>query len=312
MDTGRPSADFEGTTTFFDGEYNATTVTVTICCALGLYNATELLILVFTTFRRYAGLYFWSLSIASVGIIPYVIGFALEYFQLAPQLAGEIIATIGWPMMVTGQSLVLYSRLGVVLGPNHDRMLRAIKWMIVADGLVFHISTTVVMFGAYNAHPAHQFALAYQYIEKIQMTGFTLQEFIISGIYVWSTLNYLKDVNSADDRNTRPRRTMIKLFGINAVIIVFDIALLVVEYQDRHVIEEALKCVVYSIKLKLEFAVLSSLVNISKRRVQTVESTFGDDEIARGTSCISNNMLFGFISGEKQEEHGDTLHLERL
>ena len=36
-------------------------------------------------------------------------------------------------MMVTGQSLVLYSRLGVVLGPDRERILKAVKWMIIVD-----------------------------------------------------------------------------------------------------------------------------------------------------------------------------------
>lgn len=65
----------KGTTTFFNGEYDAKSVTITICCALAIYNALELLLLIFTSFRKYRGLYFWSLLVASAGIIPYTIGF---------------------------------------------------------------------------------------------------------------------------------------------------------------------------------------------------------------------------------------------
>lgn len=72
-----------GTTTFFQGQYDASSVTVTICCALAIYNAIELVILIFATFHRYAGLYFWSLLVASLGILPYVVGFMCEYFRLA-------------------------------------------------------------------------------------------------------------------------------------------------------------------------------------------------------------------------------------
>lgn len=78
-------AHLDHTTTFFDGNYNAESVTVTICCALALCNAIELLVLIFTTFRRYAGLYFWSLVVASSGVVPYVIGFMFEYFRLVSQ-----------------------------------------------------------------------------------------------------------------------------------------------------------------------------------------------------------------------------------
>ena len=66
----------------------------------------------------------------------------IEYFQLTSQLAGLIITTWGWPAMVTGQSLVLYSRPGIVLGKGQAHVLKAVKWMVIVDGVVFHVSTT--------------------------------------------------------------------------------------------------------------------------------------------------------------------------
>ena len=112
------------------------------------------------------------------------------------------------------------------------------------------------MFGAYNAMNNHPFEQAYKYIEKVQMTGFTLQEFVLSGIYVWRTLDILKSY----DRNRRRRRILRELLGINVLIKMMDIAFLVVEYQDRHVIEQAVKEVMYSAKLELESAILSKLI----------------------------------------------------
>ena len=81
---------------YFDGEYTARSVTVTICCALGVYNALELLLLIFTSFRRFRGLYFWSLLIASAGILPYAMGFMIDYFQLSTHVAGGVLSTVGW------------------------------------------------------------------------------------------------------------------------------------------------------------------------------------------------------------------------
>lgn len=63
-------ADLHDTTTFFSGKYDAASVFITICCALAIYNAFELLLLIFTTFRRFSGLYFWSLLVSSFGLIP--------------------------------------------------------------------------------------------------------------------------------------------------------------------------------------------------------------------------------------------------
>ena len=78
---------------------------------------------------------------ASSAVIPYTVGFMIEYYKLTAQDAGLVITTYGWPAMVTGQSLVLYSRLHVVLGKGHQRLLKAVKWMIIIDGVVFHVST---------------------------------------------------------------------------------------------------------------------------------------------------------------------------
>ncbi|KAK3115892.1 hypothetical protein LTR53_004336 [Teratosphaeriaceae sp. CCFEE 6253] len=312
--------DLQDTTSFFDGRFTAQSVTIVICCALALYNALLLLMLIFITFRRFRGLYFvrilcqhywWSLLIASFGIIPYVLGFMIEYFRLTAQVAGLVITLVGWPMMVTGQSFVLYSRLGVLMAKEHRRLLRGVKWMIVIDGIVFHTSTMVVVFGAYLAHPARRFQLAYRYIEKIQMTGFTIQELVISGLYVWRTLEILK-LSSPLNRQ-RTRRVMWQLFSINVVIIVLDVALLVVEYQDRHVIEQAVKQVVYSVKLKFEFAILSKLAALTRRRddqtyLGGVEDGDYDDVLAKdrdasvegGRSRSQAWMCTGMLQGEAE------------
>jgi hypothetical protein len=54
-------------------------------------------------------------------------------------------------------------------------------------------------------------------------------------------------------------RTVGELFSINVFIIALDIGLLVVEYMDLSVYEQSFKAVIYSIKLKLEFAILGKL-----------------------------------------------------
>ena len=115
---------------------------VAICCALALSNALELLLLILTTFRRFRGLYFWSLVVSCSGVAVYTTGLVVAYVQPAVQLAGVIVTTCSWPAMITGQSLVLYSRLGVLFGEGYNRLLRAIKWMIVVNGVVFWIIMT--------------------------------------------------------------------------------------------------------------------------------------------------------------------------
>jgi len=44
-----------------------------------------------------------------------------------------------------------------------------------------------------------------------------------------------------------------------------DVVLLVVQYQQRHVLSQGLTVLIYSIKLKFEFAILGKLVSIAQR-----------------------------------------------
>ena len=51
--------------------------------------------------------------------------------------------------MITGQSLVLWSRLHLIVSGEHgDKILRRTKWMIIIDAFILHIPTTVLTFGS--------------------------------------------------------------------------------------------------------------------------------------------------------------------
>ena len=198
----------------FHGTYDPTSITITVSTALSLYNCIELLLLIFITFHRWRGLYFWSLTISTIGTISYSLGLIIEYFGLAILWVGKIFDTGGWMVMVTGQSLVLYSRLGLIL--SNPRILRAVKYMIIIDALLFHGITTVLDWGRYTGNPAY--GQGYFYFEYVQMTLFCIQEFIISGLYVWKTVKLLKVISREG-----VRRVMWQLFTINVVIIVLDV-----------------------------------------------------------------------------------------
>jgi hypothetical protein len=117
--------------------YTNPQLVVILCSLIAVYNSFELLILISTTFRQYRSLYFWSLLIASFGILPYNFGFLMEYFALAPDWAGVVVDVPGWVMMVTGQSVVLYSRLHLVM--QNQKVLKAVLMMIIVDGVLVSI-----------------------------------------------------------------------------------------------------------------------------------------------------------------------------
>ena len=47
---------------------------LTAFTAIARYNSVEILILIFFIFKRYSGLYFWSLIFSALSIIPYATG----------------------------------------------------------------------------------------------------------------------------------------------------------------------------------------------------------------------------------------------
>ncbi|KAI9846578.1 MAG: hypothetical protein M1837_003819 [Sclerophora amabilis] len=261
--------------------------------AVAWYNVIELNLKVLLTFKRHRGLYFWSLLICSWGVTLHALAFVLKFFvPTANWVMYCIMITIGWYAMVTGQSVVLYSRLHLVV--RNFKILRFVLIMICTNVVIFHFPTTVFTWGS-NSPDGAVWAPRFNVMERIQMTGFCLQEFIISCIYIWATLRLLKPIYHG-----RTRKIMTQLIVINVGIILMDVALLAVEYSDYYQIEASLKSMVYSIKLKLEFAVLNQLMVLANTGLTdaTTPSAAGREPKDRNDSVAtldSRNAPHGFI-----------------
>ncbi|CAG7962735.1 unnamed protein product [Penicillium nalgiovense] len=225
--------------------------------SIALYNSIELFILLFLTFSRYRGLYFWTLLLSVIlGVIPHAIGHLLMFFSLAPAWLSLTISTIGFYVMVPGQSLVLYSRLHLVV--NSNKVLRFVLWLIIIDAIILLIPTTVLTFlTAYIG--TTPMVRGYNVMERMQLAWFCAQEIVISGIYIIETVKLLRMM---PDKDRRRSRIMYELLTINFVIILLDICLLLVEYIGFYSLQTTLKAMVYSVKLKLEFGVLGKLVDL--------------------------------------------------
>ena len=273
--------------------------------AVAWYNVAELNIQVFLTFKRHRGLYFWSLLISSYGCALHALGFLLKFFKLTHNdYVSVTIITVGWYAMVTGQAVVLYSRLHLVV--REQKILRGILAMIIIDAICFHIPTTILTYGSNSVSSvAHKYTAAFNVMEKLQMTAFCIQEFIISGVYVWSTIRLLKPVYHG-----RTRKVMTQLIWINLIIIGMDVCLLAMEYSNIYEIEATLKAMVYSIKLKLEFAVLNQLMTLANSSVNNHQNLHIEDDNgekpmkptagrSKSTEYISNK----YKKPEKRSKH---------
>ena len=52
---------------------------MTAFTAIAWYNALEILIVIFIMFKRFSGLYFWSLVVTTIGVIPYATGMSYSF-----------------------------------------------------------------------------------------------------------------------------------------------------------------------------------------------------------------------------------------
>ncbi len=236
--------------------------------AIAVFNVVEINFWIFSTFRRRVGLYFWSLLISSWGIIFHAVGFLLKFFQLCTNEYVNVgLISIGWFAMVTGQSIVLYSRLHLIV--QDARKIRWVLGLIVVDFFLFHIPSAVLNFGANSSNPK-PFITPMAVYEKIQITAFSTQEFIISALYIWEARKMLKSLLNV--KREEARYVMIHLILVNVLIILMDITLLGTEYGNDYSIEATYKPFLYSVKLKLEFSILNRLRALVKTRHQSTLS----------------------------------------
>ena len=229
--------------------------------AVALYNFIELNFIIATTFKKRHGLYFWSFIVATWGVAIYSIGFILRDFlpRTSPYLFVTFIV-VGWWPMVTGQSLVLYSRLHLVL--YNRKVLRAVLAMIIANAIICNIPTIVLIYGANSANP-EPFLTPYSIYEKFQVIMFFFQEMIISGLYISETTKILRIAEAAGHDRSRTRM-MRHLIWVNILVGLFDIAILATELANFYSIQTAYKGFAYSVKLKLEFSILNRLVDFAR------------------------------------------------
>ncbi|KAN0067806.1 hypothetical protein V8E54_014053 [Elaphomyces granulatus] len=227
--------------------------------AISCYNVVEINISIFNMFKRRRGLYFWSMLVASWGIAVHAIAVFLRYFALAPDFLMCVQTIIGWYAMVTGQSVVLYSRLHLVV--SDTRHIRWVLAMIITNFFILHVPVTI-LFLASNLDPQH-YLNAFNIYERIQLVGFTLQECIISSMYIYETIHAIKPLLAV--RGPEERKVIHYVIIVNVLAVLLDISLCTTEFTGHFDIQTTYKPVVYSIKLKMEFHVLNWLLAIIQR-----------------------------------------------
>jgi hypothetical protein len=137
-------------------------------------------------------------------------------------------------------------------------LLRGVLWLIIVDAIILHVPTIVLTYGSNDPYATGNWVADFNIMERIQLTCFCAQEFVISGIYLWSIVRVFNSI-----QHSSTRKVMTQLIIINALCIGMDIILIALEYSNRYIGEASLKPMIYAIKLKLEFVVLNQLVSLT-------------------------------------------------
>lgn len=231
-------------------------MTIAAFFALSVYNSIEILFSIFHQFKTHKGLYFWSMLIACIGIPVHATAVLLRMFGLAPNAAMSLIVILGWWAMVTGQAVVLYSRLHLV---SDQRKIRWVLIMIIVNFIILHLPVSA-LYLAINIRTFDSLTKVFSVYEKTQLTGFCIQESIISGIYIWEASRTLNPI--LEFKGPKERKVIRHLILVNILVVTMDASLLVTEFTNNFEIQTTYKTVVYSIKLKLEFYILNQLLYI--------------------------------------------------
>ncbi|KAK8043982.1 hypothetical protein PG993_004006 [Apiospora rasikravindrae] len=278
-------AKFRGDNIVVHGDLSPGQLTaVTVLLAIAMWNSVEMVPLVFFTFKRFRTLYFWSICAATFGVVVCATSQIISTWGPEPYdrtlLAGSVVSCLGWVPMVTGQSFVLYSRLHLLNVP--PQTLKLVLFMIIFDGIVLHSIGT-----AFTLEPllTHSLRLerVYATFEKIQVTTFMCQEFVLSGLYLWKCHEFLGQYTcplqlSPSRISTARRNSCDKVKGLllglitaNVVVMMLDVTIIALEYAGLHQVQLSYKAFVYALKLKIELSILNQLVGFVRQvhRLQT-------------------------------------------
>ncbi|OQE47145.1 hypothetical protein PENCOP_c001G06672 [Penicillium coprophilum] len=261
---------------------NFTIVQTIAMFSIGAWTSLEVVIGIFERFRKYRGLYFWSMQISAWGILLHGIPSQLVFMHTASPTSMSAIFIIGWICMVTGQAVVLYSRLHLVVAD-----IRHVRWvlrMIIANFIVLHIPMVILFcLTIRNVSSARPAAI----YDRLQTTGFAIQDTIICAIYVREALRALRPVFEA--KGSQGRRTIYRIVIANLFGILLNIFILIAEYKVHYIVI-SFKTVAYSIKLKLEFHALMQLHELT--RTYPCALCQGTHSSPRGSSEINIFDMF--------------------
>ncbi len=277
--------------------------------SLAYWLVIELTFEVYFTFKRHDGLYFWSILISTWGIALRSIGWTIQcWVPSAEPYLWTTLMIIGLGAMVTGFSLVLYSRLHLVI--RDRRILRIVLGVVAFDGVAFWLPLAVAQFGVISDKPQTFISLVLP-AERLYVLGYFLQEVVLGCLYIWTAKGTVLHSYVA-----RKHKATAILAGAQVFVILLDIPTLVLAWPSPSMgaglqILGTTHPAIYAIKLKIELIVLNQLVEIVKQGTREIpERVAAEDWDARPDrrkSSISLARVKQLLSSRVQRARGSTM-----
>jgi hypothetical protein len=209
----------------------------------------------------------------------YVTGIILlDFRNNTPSVLESFILNIAWIFSVTGFSVVLWSRLHLVL--NDPRIRKRLMVMIVVDGIIFHGVTWGLTLSAIFTPPIEMVSRATTYMYHIEQLGFTLQETILASLYIYYTLQFLRNGHSM--HTTRATRL---LLSVHALVIALDVITTTLQFKNQVKLASILHGLFYGIKLRFELIVLNQLQTFVKSGSAPVLGSVANTACQESNTC---------------------------
>jgi hypothetical protein len=237
----------------------------------------ELTISVLYVFRRWSGLYFWSVLVTTWSVSLHAIGFLLSYcVPSCSPIASSVLAGVGWVGMVSGFAVVLYSRLNLVSFVMENRhILKMALAMIIIDATLFNIPTLVIfIIGTSSEFMFEKYLKYMNLLERLQIVAFSVQELILSGLYIYGTFKMARD-----SYNIRVRKTIRLLIIVQIAAILCGVLLITLDFAGYYILKSFIHSFVYAFKLQMEFVILNEfkqLVTQGRPGSEAIENDFRD------------------------------------
>ena len=229
--------------------------------AVAFYLVFEVNLTVLRRFKKHRGLYFWSLLISSWGVFFHTTGYVLQWWvPQSPWIFNTACILFGWSMMVTCQSLVLYSRLHLVI--RNFNILRGVLILIVTTAIVIEIPQWVTTWASCDPKLSvtKKWSPYDSIMVRVSQLAFLLQEGTLSLLYIWGAVKVL-----APNDKINVHRLKWDLIYVNTYLILVDVIVLVLAYTNEHFPKEPVQNFAYAFKLRIEFAVLNQLMSVTQQ-----------------------------------------------